>query len=92
MLSHCNTKRERKRERGRERGREREREGEREREREGERPTLASSQTDTNRQLQSEDCCLFGEGKEGGREGGKRRENLSDMQLSGEHFHMQNSE
>lgn len=27
------------------------------------RPALASSQTDTNRQLQSEDCCLFGEGK-----------------------------
>lgn len=32
------------------------------------RPALASSQTDTNRQLQSEDCCLFGEGekKKGG--------------------------
>lgn len=52
--------------------------------------TLASSQTDTNRQLQSEDCCLFGEGKRGG--GEKKRENLSDVQLSGEHFHMQNSE
>ena len=84
--------REKEGERKREREKERERGREREREREGERPTLASSQTDTNRQLQSEDCCLFGEGKEGGREGGKRRENLSDMQLSGEHFHMQNSE
>lgn len=43
----------------------------------GERPTLAPSQTDTNRQLQSEDCCLFGEKKgEGGgawiEDGGKR--------------------
>lgn len=53
------------------------------RKREG--PTLAWSQTDTNRQLQSEDCCLFGKEKVGG-------ENVSDMQLSGEHFHMQNSE
>lgn len=38
------------------------------RQKERERPTLASSQTDTNRQLQSEDCCLFGEGKRGERE------------------------
>lgn len=27
-----------------------------------------------------------------GKGGEKKRENLSDMQLSGEHFHMQNSE
>lgn len=33
------------------------------------RPALASSQTDTNRQLQSEDCCLFGEGEKNGRGG-----------------------
>lgn len=45
---------------------------ERESEGERERPTLASSQTDTNRQLQSEDCCLFGEGKKWGAE--KKRE------------------
>lgn len=43
------------------------------------RPALASSQTDTNRQLQSEDCCLFGEGKKkmggvaGGGAGGKKK-------------------
>lgn len=45
---------------------------EREREMERERPTIASSQTDTNRQLQSEDCCLFGEGKRGEEKKGRK--------------------
>lgn len=64
------------RERGRERGRERER---------GRlSPQAKLTQTDN---FKVKTVVYLVKGK-----GGKKRENLSDMQLSGEHFHMQNSE